>query len=720
MTYVAHTPEKIQALRDAAWRDTPVPDVLSDIVSMMVPDERAMLYYLARNYFAGEGVIVDAGCFLGGSTLALGLGVKDNPALSSFRLPVIKSYDMFRVEPWAVGKHWRAGSRFARVLKEYKTRNAGESFLDLFQHQIEAVNDVVEIYEGDVCAQPVPQEPIEILFLDILKTTSICDFVIENYFRRLIPGKSILVQQDYLWRNGTYWIHITMEILREYFEPLASCKRNSVVFHYKKEIPSDYDLKRLFTRLSADEREHWMARAIDRWEGVDREFLVKARQQMRDGILEAVDESVHQRTATPSSPPLTAAKVTSSNLNPWCVVPDDPFAQTTILHPALRNDPQPEVTVRNVSVGSAGLAARIAMQHEDATNDVVVEFEASRDGVFVCKLEARASIGKAVVLQVPHAAGPVDVTIRVRKFFPNKPAHRCRVVVGPLRLLPNPAQAKSSAKASNGRGEIVVPIVRDDDRETVSITRVPIERPRTRVDELPIPPKKLRAYGEDADQYVGAGRAVVDQMFAVLERHGRPIQDTRRVLEFGCSNGRLLRWFLPYSETAEIWGVDIDANMIKWATENLSDHFNFAVCTQVPHLPYPDGYFDLIFAGSVFTHLNELHGAWMLELARLLVPGAYLYATFLDEAARETLHAQKERRLAKELAAHPAGERVFKGEYDLISVSANPQIFLSNVYMNRSYIERIAKPLLEIVDVVPNAFAGFQSGYLFQKRKDLT
>jgi len=50
-----------------------------------------------------------------------------------------------------------------------------------------------------------------------------------------------------------------------------------------------------------------------------------------------------------------------------------------------------------------------------------------------------------------------------------------------------------------------------------------------------------------------------------------------------------------------------------------------------PSLPLEDGYFDLVSAFSVFTHLDQDEMPWLLELRRILRPGGYLYLTVLDE-----------------------------------------------------------------------------------------
>jgi SAM-dependent methyltransferase len=57
----------------------------------------------------------------------------------------------------------------------------------------------------------------------------------------------------------------------------------------------------------------------------------------------------------------------------------------------------------------------------------------------------------------------------------------------------------------------------------------------------------------------------------------------------------------------------------------------FCTTTTAPHLPFEDGYFDLIYAGSVFTHIADLADAWFLELKRIVRPGGRLYITVHDK-----------------------------------------------------------------------------------------
>jgi SAM-dependent methyltransferase len=106
----------------------------------------------------------------------------------------------------------------------------------------------------------------------------------------------------------------------------------------------------------------------------------------------------------------------------------------------------------------------------------------------------------------------------------------------------------------------------------------------------------------------------------------------RRVLDFGCGAGRTLRHFLDEAEQAEFHGCDIDDASIAWLKENLSPPFHVFQNGESPGLPRPDGFFDLAYALSVFTHLGDHWADWLLELRRVLKPDGLLLATFLNEA----------------------------------------------------------------------------------------
>jgi SAM-dependent methyltransferase len=152
----------------------------------------------------------------------------------------------------------------------------------------------------------------------------------------------------------------------------------------------------------------------------------------------------------------------------------------------------------------------------------------------------------------------------------------------------------------------------------------------------PIPPRELieRTGGRRPEQsdelfireaYEQAGRR---RKAAIIEALPDDYSfERRRVLDFGCGSGRVLRQFLPEAASGEFWGCDLHPPTIAWLDEHLSPPLHFHVNDEIP-MPHPEGHFDLIYAISVFTHITHQWSAWLLELHRILKPDGLLLATF--------------------------------------------------------------------------------------------
>lgn len=142
-------------------------------------------------------------------------------------------------------------------------------------------------------------------------------------------------------------------------------------------------------------------------------------------------------------------------------------------------------------------------------------------------------------------------------------------------------------------------------------------------------------YDEGVDRHV---RSILDTLDAL----GAPTTDLGDILDFGCGTGRLLLGLhreLPETDR-RLWGVDIHAARIEWARRNLSPTLRFATCSTFPHLPFEDRTFDLVVAGSVFTHIPDLADAWLLELLRVTAVDGLLYLTIQDQGWLETTLAR--------------------------------------------------------------------------------
>ena len=144
-----------------------VPQAVIDYPSMTTESEKKLLYWLAKNYYCEDALIVDVGIFLGGSTNAFATGIIDNTAMShSFEKP-IHSYD---IAVWVEGMNkYLEFDGVKQALGGVVLRN-GDSFEAILRRLLQPHNSVVDLKIGNILETAREEDPIEIAFYDCLKT----------------------------------------------------------------------------------------------------------------------------------------------------------------------------------------------------------------------------------------------------------------------------------------------------------------------------------------------------------------------------------------------------------------------------------------------------------------------------------------------------------------------------------------------------------------------
>jgi ubiquinone/menaquinone biosynthesis C-methylase UbiE len=89
-------------------------------------------------------------------------------------------------------------------------------------------------------------------------------------------------------------------------------------------------------------------------------------------------------------------------------------------------------------------------------------------------------------------------------------------------------------------------------------------------------------------------------------------------------------------------GHRCDSRVCIYCKQNLNPPFHFATTTTIPHLPFEDNAFDLVYTGSAITHIDDLADAWLLEISRVLAPGGMPYLTIHDEHTMALLDTEYE------------------------------------------------------------------------------
>jgi malonyl-CoA O-methyltransferase len=92
----------------------------------------------------------------------------------------------------------------------------------------------------------------------------------------------------------------------------------------------------------------------------------------------------------------------------------------------------------------------------------------------------------------------------------------------------------------------------------------------------------------------------------------------KRVLDVGCGKGRFARVLQDQYPGAEIWGLDISEEMLRFVPAGI--HTRAGSMTE---LPFADSTFDAVYATESLEHAVEIEGA-VSEMCRVLKPGGKL------------------------------------------------------------------------------------------------
>lgn len=139
------------------------------------------------------------------------------------------------------------------------------------------------------------------------------------------------------------------------------------------------------------------------------------------------------------------------------------------------------------------------------------------------------------------------------------------------------------------------------------------------------PPQSIHAMVRD-EIYCG-DLYYVDLITEVLNFVGSSIKPEQNILDFGASSGRIIKTLSTVYPEVNFYGCDPNDEAIQWASKNIPKAQMF-VSTELPPLPIDNGFFDIIYAISIWSHFSESSAlAWMKEMHRIAKPGAYFVWT---------------------------------------------------------------------------------------------
>jgi SAM-dependent methyltransferase len=215
--------------------------------------------------------------------------------------------------------------------------------------------------------------------------------------------------------------------------------------------------------------------------------------------------------------------------------------------------------------------------------------------------------------------------------------------------------------------------------------------------------RRVQRY-ENASGVAMRGYSDCRRMVSLAEIYGLRCDNRSRVLDWGCGHGRVIRHFPSVVPGVKAVGIDIDADNVDWARQNLPD-IDFYTGPLMPPTEFADGTFDLVYGISVMTHLTRsVQLAWLEEIRRILAPGGLALLTF----AGDTSVAFASRFLTPEWLADYRS-RGFGADLpsdDLAGLIADPDYY-RNVKVGASGVARLCTGMFDVCAVLECMF-GYQ------------
>jgi hypothetical protein len=222
------------------------------IYGMTTKWEQAYLVEFSQNQYTGEGEIVDLGCWMGAMSICAARGLANNKRVKD-KSKRIHAYDLF---VWSSSRDEHFG-----VIWQTEKPEDGGSFLNEFLARTQSWETFIQPHVGDLSEIGWDQsKKIEVLHNDASKSWSAMNGIISNFYPALIPGISIVIEQDFA-HYYTSWLHLIRYALREYFQPIYTIPlSSSIVFRYVKPVPEEL-LKKVYSFESFSMNE--MEKAFD-------------------------------------------------------------------------------------------------------------------------------------------------------------------------------------------------------------------------------------------------------------------------------------------------------------------------------------------------------------------------------------------------------------------------------------------------------------------------
>ena len=262
--YLPWAPETLAPFKMLSFQIFEVPGERQPrkVRSMLSGVEVALLYALAKDEWTGAGEIVDLGCFYGFTTWCLASGMRANQSVGeAAKLNRLYAYDLFLTDGY---EKWIDGG---------ETVHTGSIFKDFLNLNGEHTDYVVPC-PGNLLQMQWGSKPIEILHIDAAKDWTLNGWIVSKMFPALIPGTSIVLQQDYI-HYYEYWVIITMEYFKDKFKHIYTIFGSTAAFRCIEQITETEACVEL-SKLTLDDQCRLMLSAMSKQSASAQEVMKTA------------------------------------------------------------------------------------------------------------------------------------------------------------------------------------------------------------------------------------------------------------------------------------------------------------------------------------------------------------------------------------------------------------------------------------------------------------
>lgn len=211
-------------------------------LGMINAKERAWLRNYAATGYTAAGAMVDLGCFVGSSTIALADGLRNNRKFPNAK---VHAYDRFLWDQFLQTWWTKRGFPSPQI--------SGDCFLPEFLRRTSPWKDQIIVHKQDLKFAQWDETPIEFLLIDAMKSPDLAETIARAFFPYLLPGCGFVAHQDFS-HFFTSWIHLLQFRLRNCFEVVAAIPKSGTVVFRCLKTPAEEDLSLCLCRIRPPRR----------------------------------------------------------------------------------------------------------------------------------------------------------------------------------------------------------------------------------------------------------------------------------------------------------------------------------------------------------------------------------------------------------------------------------------------------------------------------------